>query len=151
MTNENKERKDVLLKAWELTQSIAKNNSESAWKVRMWGIAIWSALVSYAYQKNEPVIVLIAIFVLAPTLIIELLIRVIEYKMIRRSHEIENSINCILLEDDFVPPENGIRIDISETKLSDLVKLISINRLLIWSPYLVLFSFGLLILVSMLF
>ncbi|PPC68818.1 hypothetical protein C1Y42_17900 [Pantoea sp. ICBG 985] len=127
--------KDILLKAWELTQSIAKNNAETAWKVRMWGITIWGALLSYAYTNNSHSVIVISFLILFPIFIFECGIRVIEYKMIYFSHEIENSLNTLLVGSDLHLPDEGIKINITETSIVDLKKILTLKRWLIWGPY----------------
>ena len=127
--------KDILLKAWELTQSIAKNNAETAWKVRMWGITIWGALLSYAYTNNSHSVIVISFIILFPIFIFECGIRVIEYKMIFFSHEIENSLNTLLVGSDLDLPDEGIKINITETSIVDLKKILTLKRWLIWGPY----------------
>ncbi|MHA6312310.1 hypothetical protein ACX3P5_13820 [Pantoea sp. S-LA4] len=127
--------KDILLKAWELTQSIAKNNAETAWKVRMWGITIWGALLSYAYTNNSHSVIVISFLILFPIFIFECGIRVIEYKMISFSHEIENSLNTLLVGSDLHLPDEGIKINITETNIVDLKKILTLKRWLIWGPY----------------
>lgn len=127
--------KDILLKAWELIQSIAKNNAETAWKVRMWGITIWGALLSYAYTNNSHSVIVISFLILFPIFIFECGIRVIEYKMISFSHEIENSLNTLLVGSDLHLPDEGIKINITETSIVDLKKILTLKRWLIWGPY----------------
>lgn len=127
--------KDILLKAWELTQSIAKNNAETAWKVRMWGITIWGALLSYAYTNNSHSVIVISFLILFPIFIFECGIRIIEYKMISFSHEIENSLNTLLEGSDLHLPDEGIKINITETSIVDLKKILTLKRWLIWGPY----------------
>ncbi|CAM2999907.1 hypothetical protein [Vibrio mytili] len=131
--------KDVLLKSWELTQNIAKNNAETAWKVRMWGVAIWSALIAYAFKNNSCEIVLLSGFILMPIAWFEFGIRTVEYKLISRSHEIENSINSLFLGGEFVPPTEGVKIKIDPPSLSDYLLLFDKRRWLVWGPYLALF------------
>ncbi len=129
---------DVLLKSWELTQNIAKNNAETAWKVRMWGVTIWSALIAYAFNNNSVEIVLLSGFILIPIAWFEFGIRTVEYKLISRSHEIEESINNLLLKGEFIPPTEGVKIKIEPTKLSDYLSLLNKKRWLVWGPYLAL-------------
>lgn len=128
--------KDILLKAWELTQSIAKNNAETAWKVRMWGITIWGALLSYAFTHHTKTVLVISVIILIPIFIFECGIRIIEYKMIKRSHEIESSLNTFLEGSELVLPDEGIKINISETCFEDFKNEIFLSkRWLIWGPY----------------
>ncbi len=132
MSNE----KDILLKAWELTQSVAKNNAETAWKVRMWGITIWGALLSYAFTNHSTLIIAISIVILIPIFIFECGIRIIEYKMIERSHEIENSLNTFLEGSELHLPDEGIKINITETSFVDFRnESFLCKRWLIWGPY----------------
>lgn len=135
---DNNSRKDVLLKCWELTQSVAKNNAETAWKVRMWGVAIWSALIAYAFENNSCEIVLLSVFILIPIAWFEFGIRTVEYKLISRSHEIESSLNSFFLGGDFIPPSEGVKIKIEPPSLSDYLSLFDKKRLLVWGPYLAL-------------
>jgi len=128
--------KDILLKAWELTQSVAKNNAETAWKVRMWGITIWGALMSYAFTNQSKTIVVISVIILIPIFLFECGIRIIEYKMIERSHEIESSLNTFLEGSELYLPDEGIKINISETSFEDFRKEIFLGkRWLVWGPY----------------
>lgn len=140
--------KDILLKAWELTQAIAKNNAETAWKVRMWGITIWSGLISYGFNTSSTFMMIISIAILVPIFIFECGIRVIEYKMINRSHEIENSINKILTNSEIEIPEDGIKINITETSISDFKRILVKKRWLIWAPYIALILTSLLSILS---
>lgn len=143
-------RKDVLLKCWELTQSVAKNNAETAWKVRMWGVAIWSALIAYAFENNSFEIVLLSAFILIPIAWFEFGIRTMEYKLISRSHEIESSLNSFFLGGDFIPPSEGVKIKIEPPSLSDYISLLEKKRWLVWGPYMALFISSLLTLLAVL-
>lgn len=134
-----KENKDILLKSWEIVQNIAKYNCEISWKIRMWGLSIWAALISYSFSEKNIYISILSIVVIIFIFIYESGQRIIEYKMIELSHDIENSLNKILTNSR-VPyvPTNGIKTNISEYKFSDIRIIFSKNRWLIWLPYIIL-------------
>ncbi|EKN3943131.1 hypothetical protein ACSILG_000945 [Yersinia enterocolitica] len=140
-------RKDIILKCWELTQLVAKSNAENAWKVRMWGFTIWATLQAFSFQNDDLSVKFLAIFILFPLAIFEFGIRVVEYKMIERSHKIEDSLNTLLLDDNFEPPISGVRIDITEMSRDDFKLIISRKRWLVWGPYGALGLFSLIALV----
>ncbi|EPX0993005.1 hypothetical protein ACWWC9_003835, partial [Cronobacter sakazakii] len=61
---------------------------------------------------------------------------IIEYKMIERSHEIENSLNTFLEGSELYLPDEGIKINITETSFDDFRSEIFLcKRWLIWGPY----------------
>lgn len=134
-----KENKDILLKSWEIVQNIAKNNCEISWKIRMWGLSIWAALISFSFSEKNIYISIFSIVVIIFIFICESGQRIIEYKMIELSHDIEKSLNNILTnsKEDYLP-DNGVKTNISEYNLKDIKIVFSKNRWLIWLPYITL-------------
>ncbi|WP_139433215.1 hypothetical protein [Aeromonas veronii] len=135
---------NILLKSWETLQMLSKSNSESAWNLRAWGLSLWSALIAYAYTSHTPQLITISIVLLITVFFIELAIRQIQYQFIKKSIEIEHSINSLLVGDRLTLPSSGISTNISTPSLNDLLKLLTLKRWLIWFPYLLLLSFSIL-------
>lgn len=134
-----KENKDILLKSWEIVQNIAKYNCEISWKIRMWGLSIWAALISFSFSEKNIYISILSIVVIIFIFIYESGQRIIEYKMIELSHDIEKSLNNILTnQKKYYLPNNGVKTNISEYTLKDIKIIFSKNRWLIWLPYITL-------------
>jgi len=132
----------LLIKAWETMQSLAKGNGESAWKIKAWGVTTWSALMAYAYTSKTKEIILVSIALLIVSLLIEVIIRQIQYKFIERSLEIEQSLNDILAGEDPRTPKNGVSTNVDTPSLRDFLNLLSLRRWLIWLPTLILIFFS---------
>lgn len=134
-----KENKDILLKSWEIVQNIAKYNCEISWKIRMWGLSIWAALISFSFSEKNIYISILSIVVIIFIFIYESGQRIIEYKMIELSHDIEKSLNNILTNSkEYYLPGSGVKTNISEYNLKDIKIIFSKNRWLIWLPYITL-------------
>jgi len=125
----------LLTKGWEVAQSLARSNGESAWNIRAWGVSVWCALVAYAYTSGKKEIFVVAVVLLVVVFLIELGIRQVQYKFIEKSIQIEKSINQILLGAEPIPPEGGISTNIPIPSIRDMVALLTIRRWLIWLPY----------------
>ena len=139
-----KENKDILLKSWEIVQNIAKYNCEISWKIRMWGFSIWAALISFSFSEKNIYISILSIVVIIFIFIYESGQRIIEYKMIELSHDIEKSLNNILTNSKkCYLPDNGVKTNISEYNLKDIKIVFSRNRWLIWLPYITLLTINL--------
>lgn len=132
--------KDILLKGWDISLSIASNNASFAWKVKLWGITLWSALISYSY--NSIFIACLSLVILIPIFIFESGLKIVEYKMIKKAHDIETALNTILLEyksEDIYIPSEGIKINITSFSYQDFLEFIfKKNRFLTWASYLIL-------------
>ena len=135
------EQLQVLLKAYETCQSLAKSNGESSWAVRSWGLGIWSALIAYSFKERVPGIAVVALVVLICVFIVEMAIRQIQYAFIRRALVIEDSLNDILVGGCVRLPASGVSTNIETPTLSDLIELLRIKRWLLWLPYVLLVSF----------
>lgn len=134
-----KENKDILLKSWDIVQNIAKYNCEISWKIRMWGLSIWAALISFSFSEKNIYISILSIVVIIFIFIYESGQRIIEYKMIELSHDIEKSLNNILTNSkEYYLPGSGVKTNISEYNLKDIKIIFSKNRWLIWLPYITL-------------
>lgn len=128
--------KDILIKAWEVVQALAKSNAESAWQIRAWGLSVWAALMAYGYSNDKSEIFVVAIVLLVVVFLMELSVRQIQYKFIERSLEIESCINSLLVGDGWCLPAKGISTEIDTPNLYDFFRLLIIKRWLIWMPYL---------------
>jgi hypothetical protein len=129
---------EILIKAWETMQTLAKGNGETAWRIRAWAVTLWSAMMAYAYQNHSPAIIYIAIVALVVLFFIEAAVRQIQYKFIQKSLEIESSLKSILEGDKFVLPDNGITTNIENPALISFLNLFQIKRWIFWFPYLLL-------------
>ncbi|MCD1647643.1 hypothetical protein [Marinobacter adhaerens] len=125
----------LLTKSWEVIQNLAKSNGELAWKVRVWGLGIWAALIAYSFKEHDQSIVLVAIFQLIIIFFIELSARQIQYKFIERSLEIERMLNDLLVGSEVNIPAGGISTQIDTPTIIDLIYLLKLKRWLIWLPY----------------
>ena len=146
MASDNDSSVQILLKAWETHQSLARSSGDAAWKLRTWAITVWSGLVAFAYTSKSVQIVVVAMFVLAVAGIIELAWRQIQYSYIARSIEIEASLNDALVGELPRRPAMGVSTNIATPNLQDLKKLLTMARWLIWFPYLVLEALSLVLL-----
>jgi hypothetical protein len=132
----------ILLKSWETLQDLAKSNGETAWKVRVWGISVWSALVAYSFNESEKFIILVSVIAIVAVFLVELAVRQIQYQFIARSLEIERVLNASLIGDALDLPEKGISTNIDTPVLKDFLELFRLKRWLIWFPYLIIILFS---------
>ena len=139
---ESQESLQVLLKSWETFQALIKSQGEIAWKVRIWGVSVWSALLAYSFKETLPHIVLVAVIEIAVVFLVELAVRQIQYKYIDKSIEIEHVLNSLLVGDEMQLPSRGISTNIDTPNLADLVDLLRLKRWLVWLPYLLLLLFS---------
>lgn len=133
----------IVIKAWETFQSLARLNGEMAWKVRIWGISIWCALIAYGFKEQQQFIAFIALLEIVVIFLIEIGIRQVQYQYIEKSIEIESTLNSLLVGDEMELPERGISTNIDTPTYGDLLALLKIKRWLIWLPYVLLFLFTL--------
>ena len=138
----NESQLEILIKAWETMQALAKGNGETAWRVRAWGVSLWSALMAYAYKHHSPEIIYVAILALAILFFIEAAVKQLQYKFIQRSIEIESSLKSILEGGEFELPDNGISTNIDVPNLTDFFGLFQLKRWIFWFPYLLLVLFS---------
>ncbi len=131
----NESQLEILIKAWETMQALAKGNGETAWRIRAWGVSVWSALMTYAYKHHSPEIIYIAIITLAVLFLIEAAVKQLQYKFIQRSIEIEFSLKSILEGGEFMLPDNGISTNIEIPNLKDFIDLFQLKRWIFWFPY----------------
>ena len=105
----------------------------------MWGLSIWAALISFSFSEKNIYISILSIVVIIFIFIYESGQRIIEYKMIELSHDIEKSLNNILTNSkEYYLPKNGVKTSISGYNLKDIKIIFSKNRWLIWLPYITL-------------
>jgi hypothetical protein len=131
----------ILMKAWDMCQGIAKSNGESAWSVRSWGVGIWSALIAYAFTAKNSGVTWVALVVVTSVFTIEIAIRQIQYSYIKRSLEIESALNDMLAGSPMRIPDHGASTNIDTPTFTDFLDLLRIKRWLIWFPYLLLVLF----------
>lgn len=129
---------NILLKSWEILQNLSKSNGETAWKIKSWGVTVWSALMAYAFKENTPEIAFVSILFTIIIFIIEVAVRRIQYNFIQQSIEIEESINSILTKNpDLILPPRGISTNIDTPEIKDIFKLLTPKRFLFWFPYVI--------------
>ncbi|MCY8098847.1 hypothetical protein [Bacillus haynesii] len=134
--NENKI--NVLIKAWETYQNLAKGFGENAWKIRVAGFGFWSAIMGYGYKNSDNKVYLFSLIIVVLFLFLEAGMRQLQYKYINKSINIEKSINDFLLDDNVRFPTNGISTNISTPSINDFFNLFRFKRWLFWLPYIVL-------------
>jgi hypothetical protein len=138
----NSHQVDILLKAWETMQSLAKGNGETAWRIRAWSVSLWSALMAYSYKHQSSQIVIVAIVALSVFFLIEAAVKQVQYKFIQRSLEIELSLSTILENGDLQLPDNSISTNIEVPDMRDFIALFGLKRWIFWFPYLLLSIFS---------
>ncbi|MET3697011.1 hypothetical protein SAMN05877753_101411 [Bacillus oleivorans] len=136
--NENENRVNILIKAWETYQNLSKGFSENSWKIRTTGIGFWAATVAYGYKNNDNNIYVFSILIILMFFILEAGMRQLQYKYIDRSIEIEKTINDYLVGDDLILPNEGISTNVSTPTTTDFFLLFRLRRWRFWFPYLIL-------------
>ena len=132
----------ILLKAWDTMQELAKSNGQAAWTIRAWGISVWCALVAYAVTNRIAPLLLVAIAQLTAAFLMEMAARQVQYAFIARSLEIEKSIESVLVGEGQYVPEGGISTNIPTPTIHTLGQLLSVRRWQHWFPYVVLIGFS---------
>lgn len=130
--------REILLKAWEIMQSLVKYQGEIAWKIRLFGLTLWTAIMAYSFKEKAPEISLIALMAVVASLIFEVAARQVQYKYIERSIEIERNINDILIGDNPNLGEKGISTNIDTPDIKEFFSFFRLKRWSIWLPYLLL-------------
>lgn len=132
------EKINILIKAWETYQNLAKGFGESCWKVRSIGIGFWAAIIGYGYENSDRNVYFFSIVIIIMFFILEIGLRRLQYKYINKSIEIEKTINDYLVDSDLVLPNRGISTNFEVPSLYDILNLFRIKRWLFWFPYLIL-------------
>lgn len=145
----NERQVDILLKAWETMQGLAKGNAETAWRVRAWGVSLWAALMAYAYKNQAPEIIYLAIISLIVLFFIEASVKQIQYKFIQRALDIEDSLNSILENGDLQLPDHGVSTNLKTPDIVDFIALFQLKRWIFWFPYAILVIFSMLAIKSL--
>ncbi|MCL6604159.1 MAG: hypothetical protein K6T94_14930 [Paenibacillus sp.] len=136
MNNENKI--NVIIKAWETYQNLAKGFGENCWKIRSTGIGFWAALMAYGYQNKEIIVYAFSILIILLFFFLESGMRRLQNKYINNSIEIERTINDYLVGDELALPSKGISTNISIPTIQDFFELLTLRRWMFWFPYLIL-------------
>lgn len=129
---------NVLIKAWETYQNLAKGFGENAWKIRATGIGFWSAIMGYGYKNGDNKVYLFSLVIVFLFLFLEAGMKQFQYKYISKSISIEKSINDFLLDDNVKLPTNGISTNVATPSIKDFLNLFRLKRWLFWLPYLAL-------------
>lgn len=134
----NYDKYQVLIRAWEKYQSLAKGFGENAWKIRTWGIGFWATIIAYGYQNNNKSMYYISLLIIGVFLFMEAGMRMFQNKYIEKSIDIERSINDYLVGSYIRIPEDGISTNITTPTCCDFLKLFQLKRWMFWLPYLLL-------------
>lgn len=128
---------NILLKSWEMTQAMVKSLEENFWKIRSVYVGFWSILIAYAYQRQEPILLLGSVVILFPFFMFEGGLKLIQLKYISNSISLEATLNDILIGEE-VPrlPERGISTNFGLIRPKEFLKLFQLKRWLFWAPYL---------------
>lgn len=135
----------LLVKAWEMYQNLAKGLGDSCWKIRSIAIGFWSAIIGYAYKENDVIPVYFAILILAVFFFLETGTKRLQYKYIKKSLEVEISLNGILVGDEPNLPSSGITTNIEVPTFFELFDLFRLKRWMFWFPYLFLVAVSIII------
>ncbi|WP_278399951.1 hypothetical protein [Stutzerimonas kunmingensis] len=137
MVTEN--HKDIALKAWEVYQGLAKGMGESAWKIRAVYFATSAALIAYTYNSSSPILYLLASVLCVLFFVLESGYRRLQDQYIEKSIAIERTLNDFIANDDRPEFPESIGTDVDTPRVTDLLKLLALKRIIFWLPYFVLF------------
>ena len=137
---------EIPLKAWEMFQGLAQSFGETCWKLRSIFYTASSALMAYAFVHSVPSLYGVVAGLSVAFFVLESGTKQIQDQYIRKSLEVERTINDILLDEEepFIS-EDGISTSIKPPTLSRCFKFPR-NRLFFWGPYATMFTLSLLML-----
>jgi hypothetical protein len=128
---------DIVLKAWDQVQGIARSCDESAAKIRAFGLAVWSALIAYGYKENDGGIFWVAFAAVLFSCIGEVGLRQIQFAFIRRSFDIERALDAYMVNDIAKFIGADISTHIPAPTFKRFLGMFSLHRWSVWGPYLV--------------
>ena len=137
----------LLIKAWEMYQELAKGFGDSCWKIRSIAVGFWSAIIGFAYKEKDIVPMYFSILILAMFFLLEIGTKCMQYKYIKKSLEVEKSLNGVLVGEDLSLPSSGITTNIDTPTILELFDLFRLKRWMFWSPYLFLVTVSIFIIV----
>jgi len=139
---------EIPLKAWETFQGLAQSFGETCWKLRSIFYTASSALMAYAFVHSVPSLYGVVAGLSVAFFVLESGTKQIQDQYIRKSLEVERTINDILLDEEepFIS-EDGISTSIKPPTLSRCFKFPR-NRLFFWGPYLTMFILSLVMLAA---
>ena len=130
-------RHDIVVKAWEVHQSLIKGMGESCWKIRSILIATASGLIAFGYTSSQTNIYLMVIPISVMFFILEAGYLRIQDAYISKSIAIEKCINDILVGEKYPRfPQDGIGTTINTPTFRGLLKQFRIKKQLFWFSYL---------------
>jgi hypothetical protein len=132
----NDDRINVITKAWETYQNLAKGFGENCWKIRSTGLGFWAAIIGYGYKNNDKNVYTFSLLVIVMFFILEVGMRQLQDKYIKKSIEIEKSINDYLVGAELSLPNDGISTNIEVPSICDFLNLLRLKKWLFWLPYL---------------
>lgn len=137
---------EIPLKAWEMFQGLARSFGETCWKLRSIFYTASSAILAYAFVNSVPSLYGVVAGLSVAFFVLESGSKQIQDQYIRKSLEVERTINDILLDEEepFIS-EDGISTSIKSPTLSRCFRFPR-NRLFFWGPYVVMFVLSLLLL-----
>ncbi|MBN5049565.1 hypothetical protein JY456_04325 [Stenotrophomonas maltophilia] len=129
---------DVVIKAYESNQALARFNGESASRSQSWGVAVWSALIAFSVSNAEQLILHAALVVLLIVFIVDMGYRRVQYAFIAKSIELERVINKYLLSGEVDLSADLFTTVVKVPKVSSATEQLELKRWLFWLPYLIL-------------
>lgn len=137
---------EIPLKAWEMFQGLAQSFGETCWKLRSIYYTASSAILAYAFVNSVPSLYGVVVGLSVAFFVLESGSKQIQDQYIRKSIEVERTINDILLDEEepFIS-EDGIYTSIKPPTLSRCFRF-PFNRLFFWGPYAVMFVLSLILL-----
>jgi hypothetical protein len=137
---------EIPLKAWEMFQGLAQSFGETCWKLRSIYYTASSAIMAYAFVNSVPSLYGVVAGLSVAFFVLESGSKQIQDQYIRKSIEVERTINDILLDEEepFIS-EDGIYTSIRPPTLSRCFRF-PLNRLFFWGPYAIMFVLSLLML-----
>ncbi|MFZ1217764.1 MAG: hypothetical protein WAO00_00655 [Chthoniobacterales bacterium] len=138
--------KEIPLKAWETFQGLAQSFGETCWKLRSIFYTASSAILAYAFVNSVPSLYGVVAGLSVAFFVLESGAKQIQDQYIRKSLEIERTINDILLDEEepFIS-EDGISTAVTSPTLSRCFRF-PLNRKFFWGPYAIMFVLSLLML-----
>ena len=128
---------ELLGKAWEMYQNLAKGFGDNCWKIRSIGVGFWATIIGFAYKQNDIFPVYFSILILFMFFFLESGMKRLQYKYIDKSIEVEKTLNGILVGDELDLPGSGISTNIETPTIREFFELFRIKKWML--PYLFLF------------
>ena len=128
--------KELPLKTWEVYQNLAQGLGESCWKIRSIFYTAASGLIGYAFIHSVPILYVVAAVLSVVFFLLEGGYKQIQDQYIRKSIEIERTINDLLVnEEEPYIPKRGISTLVKTPTWRGYLGQLGMRRVLFWGPY----------------